>query len=116
MSNIVVFNIETGKSETIPANDPRAAAFRANSPASNPSDGFIPLSLMRQRIEALGMLEAFATYLAQNPAEQMKLLTLEGGRVDPNYPGIAEAFDLMAVPEAARAIILAPESAGLGVP
>jgi len=77
-----------------------------------PSISFIPVPLLRQRIEKLGMLDAFSAYLAQNPAEMLKLLTLEAG-VDPAYPAIAAAFDAMSVPQQARDYILAPSSAGV---
>lgn len=76
----------------------------------------IPVTLMRQRIEAKGLLDEFSTYLAQNPALMMKLLTLEGGNVDPTYDAIGKAFDDMALPASVRAYILAPASEGIGVP
>ncbi|WP_152048232.1 hypothetical protein [Aureimonas psammosilenae] len=82
-----------------------------------PSDepAFVPVAMLRQRIEKLGMWDDFAAYLAQNPAEMLKVLTLEGG-VDPTYPAITAAFEAMKVPEAARAYILAQPSAGVPDP
>ncbi|WP_152045511.1 hypothetical protein [Aureimonas psammosilenae] len=73
---------------------------------------FIPVPMLRQRIEKLGMWEDFGAYLAQNPAEMLKVLTLEGG-VDPAYPAIIAAFEAMSVPQVARDYILASPSVGV---
>lgn len=84
-------------------------------PEPDPFANFIPVPLLRQRIEALGMWDAFAAYLAQNPAEMLKVLTVEVG-VDPAYPALGVAFEAMDVPQAARDVILAPPSAGVNWP
>lgn len=107
-----VFKLVNG--ERVEMTDEEVADMPAG-PQPSPYANFIPVSLLRQRIEALGMWDAFAAYLAQNPAEMLKVLTVETG-VDPAYPAITVAFDAMDVPQAARDAILAPPSAGVTVP
>ncbi|WP_210318515.1 hypothetical protein [Aureimonas endophytica] len=96
--------------------DDEEAAFIGDAPSDPDSSSgvtaLIPVFMLRQRIEKLGMWDDFAAYLAQNPAEMLKVLTLENG-VDPAYPAIAAAFQAMSVPQAARDYILASPSVGV---
>lgn len=88
--------------------------IEAAQPPVDPMAGFIPIWLLRQRAEKLGVFEGFASYIKQFPALDMKLSTLEGGMVDPAYPDLVAGLDDMGVPEEARAYLFADPS--LGVP
>lgn len=78
----------------------------------DPTANFIPVPLLRQRLEKLGLFEDFSAYLAQYPVLMLKVLSLESG-VDPAYPDLLAAFDTMQVPQNARAYLLAPPSVGV---
>lgn len=86
-------------------------AARASAPV-DPTANFIPVPLLRQRLEKLGLFEDFSAYLAQYPVLMLKVLSLESG-VDPTYPDLLAAFDAMAVPQNVRAYLLAPPSVGV---
>lgn len=79
---------------------------------SEPAVQFIPVPLLRQRIEKLELWDDFCAYLILNPAAMLKVLTLEAG-VDPSYPDLVQAFSDLHVPSDAQAYILAPPSAGV---
>jgi len=78
----------------------------------DPTANFVPVPLLRQRLEKLGLFEDFSAYLAQYPVLMLKVLSLETG-VDPAYPDLIAAFDSMNVPQSARNYLLAPPSAGV---
>lgn len=86
---------------------------RLNAPVTpDPSASYIPVYLLRQRVEKLGMMDDFAAYLFQYPSLALKILSLESG-VDPTDPNFSAAFAAMNVPQEARDYILAPASAGV---
>lgn len=78
----------------------------------DPVPYYVPVPMLRQRLEKLGMFDDFAAYLALNPPLSFKVLTLEEG-VDPAYPDLVVAFDAMSVPQSARDYLLAHPSVGV---
>lgn len=76
--------------------------------------GFIPVYLLRQRAEKLGIWDELASYIGQSPALLLKIATLEAGMVDPAYPDLVKGLDDLGVPADVRAYLLADSS--LGVP
>lgn len=72
----------------------------------------IPISMLRQRVEKLGLMDDFSAYLFQYPPLALKLLSLENG-VDPADPSFAAAFTAMQIPQVYQDYILAPASAGV---
>lgn len=102
----------------VPLTDAEWVQYQAMQDVPLPVDTtakFIPLPMLRQRIEKLGMWDAFAGYIAQFPTLWLRLFSLESG-VDPAYPDFIPAFDEMDIPQVYRDYILAPPSAGVGTP
>lgn len=80
--------------------------------AEVPPVAYVPVYLLRQRVEKLGLMDDFAAYLFQYPPLALKILSLESG-VDPNDPNFSAAFSAMQIPQVYQDYILAPASAGV---
>lgn len=78
----------------------------------DPYAHYVPVPLLRQRLEKLGLFDDFSAYLAQFPTLMFKVLSLERG-VDPEYPDLLTAFDAMSVPQATRDYLMAHPSLGV---
>ena len=78
----------------------------------DPYAHFMPIPLLRQRLEKLGLFDDFSAYLAQFPTLMFKVLSLERG-VDPAYPDLITAFDAMTVPQSIRDYLMADPAMGV---
>lgn len=82
-------------------------------PVAMGQSSLIPVPMLRQRVEKLGLMDDFSAYLFQYPPLALKLLSLESG-VNPTDPSFAAAFSAMQISQAYQDYILAP--AAVGVP
>jgi hypothetical protein len=80
------------------------AALNGAAPGAPPAVRYVPVYLVRQRLEAAGLWEAIATALAAEPAKMLRVLSLEVG-VATNDP---DALAMLTAVGADPAEILAP--------
>lgn len=69
-----------------------------------PTVAYIPVYIVRERLEAVGLWEATATALASDPAKLLKVATLHEG-IDPGDPEVGALLQAIGADPAA---ILAP--------
>jgi hypothetical protein len=87
----------------VPTTGPFFDLLRNAAPAPPPVR-YVPVPLVRQRLEAAGQWEAVAAVLMQNPAAMLRVLTLEQG-ID---PANEEAREMLTAAGADPDVILAP--------